>query len=73
MVYDVTEPASARFVQYVNNRDFTGDPEAGTAGDLGSEGVFVIPGAESPTHQPLLVVASEVSGTTTIYTISKSR
>jgi hypothetical protein len=71
MTYDVTEPAQARFVQYINNRNFTGNPAAGTAGDLGSEGIFVIPGDKSPTQAPLLVVANEISGTTTIYSIAK--
>jgi hypothetical protein len=73
MVYDVTEPAAARFVQYINNRDFGGSPVLGTAGDLGPEASFVIPAPESPTKDPLLVVANEVSGTTTIFRIEKSK
>lgn len=71
-VYDITDPFSPRFVQYVNNRDFAGDAAAGTAGDLGPEGLLFIPGHDSPTHKPLLVVANEVSGTTTVYEIVKS-
>jgi hypothetical protein len=71
VVYDVTEPGSPRFVQYVNSRNFAGDPAAGTAGDLGPEGVLVIQAHESPTQRPLLVVANEISGTTTVFTISK--
>ena len=27
MVYDVTTPAAPKFVQYINTRDFSGDPE----------------------------------------------
>jgi len=73
IVYDVTEPAAPRFVQYITTRNFAGDPAAGTAGDLGPEGLFVIPEDRSPTHQPLLVVANEVSGTTTIFGISKEK
>ncbi|MDY7014977.1 MAG: choice-of-anchor I family protein, partial [Cyanobacteriota bacterium] len=38
MMYDVSDPSNPEFVQYLNNRDFSGDPEAGTAGDLGPEG-----------------------------------
>lgn len=70
MVYDVTDPVSPTFVEYVNNRDFTEDPETGSPKDLGPEGLLFIPGTASPSEQPLLVVANEVSGTTTIYAIS---
>lgn len=69
MVYDVTNPSAPTFVQYVNPRDFTGDAEADTAGDLGPEGILFIPGTDSPTGAPLLVVANEVSGSTTVYGI----
>lgn len=70
MVYDISNPSNPQFVQYVNNRNFAGDPQAGTAGDLGPEGLTFIPSSQSPTQQPLLVVANEVSGTTTVYSIS---
>lgn len=73
MVYNITNPAEARFVEYVNNRDFDGDPEAGTAGDLGPEGITFIPAGESPVRVPLLVVANEVSGTTTIFEVLPAR
>jgi DNA-binding beta-propeller fold protein YncE len=70
VVFDVTDPTRPRFIAYTNNRDFAGDPAAGTAGDLGPEGLLFIPAAAAPTGVPLLVVANEVSGTTSIYTIS---
>jgi hypothetical protein len=38
MIFDVTDPANPRFVNYISNRDFSGDAEAGTAGDLGPRG-----------------------------------
>jgi hypothetical protein len=69
MVYDITTPRNPQFVQYVDNRDFAGDAEAGTAGDLGPEGLTFIAAADSPNGMPLLVVANEVSGTTTIFQI----
>lgn len=69
MVYDIDSPHDARFVDYVNNRNFDGDAEAGTAGDLGPEGLTFIPAADSPIRLPLLVVANEVSGTTTIFKV----
>ncbi|ASO18624.1 DNA-binding beta-propeller fold protein YncE [Actinoalloteichus hoggarensis] len=73
MVYDVTEPASAEFVRYVNNRDFSVDPESEDwrrAGDLGAEGLTFIAAEDSPLPDtPLLAVANEVSGTTTLFRI----
>jgi hypothetical protein len=70
MVYDISNPRRPKFVEYVNNRDFSGDAEEGTAGDLGPEGLIVIDRRDSPTRKPLLVVANEVSGTTSVYTIN---
>jgi len=70
VIYDVSYPFWPRFVDYVNNRDFQGDPAADTAGDLGPEGLIFIPGSESPISRPLLVVANEVSGSTTIYEVT---
>jgi hypothetical protein len=74
MVYDVTDPYNAQFVQYINRRNFAIDPEEGTqsgaVGDLGPEGLTFISAADSPNGKPLLVVCSEVSGTTTIFEIT---
>ncbi|MEL6256921.1 MAG: choice-of-anchor I family protein [Bacteroidota bacterium] len=70
MVYDISNPYRPNFIQYINNRDFAGDAEAGTAGDLAPEGILFIPRWLSPNFKPLLVVANEVSGTTTIYEIN---
>jgi hypothetical protein len=75
MVYDITAPRSPEFVQYINNRDFSGDPESGTAGDLGPEGLAFIPAGKSPSGENLLAVSNEISGTTTVYQVDvkKSR
>ena len=64
--YDVSNPTNPLFVQYINNRDFNGDPAAGTAGNLRPEGIVFISAADSPTGNALLAVANEVSGTTTL-------
>lgn len=69
MIYDISSPQSPQFVQYINNRDFKGNAEAGTAGDLGPEGITFIPAHESPNGFPMLAVANEVSGSTTLYRI----
>lgn len=77
-VFDITDPEASRFVTYINNRDFSvsvedaDDPSAvlAQAGDLGPEGLAFIPAASSPTGAPLLAVANEVSGTTTLFSIT---
>jgi len=69
MVFDVSDPTDPEWLTYSNPRDFTGDAEAGTAGDLGPEGMIVIAAEESPTGSPLLIVSNEVSGTVTIFEV----
>lgn len=69
MIYDVTDPENATFVDYVNNRDFTLSPTGATPTDNGPEGLAFIEARDSPTRQPLLVIGNEVSGTTTIYSV----
>lgn len=69
-VYDITNPQKVNYVTYVINRDFEADPESEAAGDLGPEGMVFIQAADSPTGKPILVVASEVSGTTTLHDLS---
>jgi len=68
MVYDVSEPTAPRFIEYVNSTDFTAPAEE--AGMIGPEGLKFVAAADSPTGTPLLLVAAEVSGDTTIYEIS---
>jgi hypothetical protein len=74
MVYDISNPYAPQFVQYLNNRDFNSAPGTAAAGDLGAEGLIVIEASKSPIPGvPLLVVANEVSGTTTIFRINRER
>ena len=63
MVYDVTAPSAPVFVTYFNSR-------VGTTGDLGPEGLLLIPASQSPNGKPLLVIGNEVSGTTAIVQIN---
>ncbi len=73
MVYDVTDPTKPTYVQYLNNRNFAVAPlfaNIATVGDLGPEGLIFIPANESHTGRPLLVVANEVSGSTSVFEIN---
>lgn len=70
MVYDVTDPTKPVFQQYVNNRDFSEDPENGNPGDLGVEDIKFIPAADSPNGAPLVITSNEVSGTVSVFQIS---
>ncbi|WP_319557772.1 choice-of-anchor I family protein [Thiomicrorhabdus sp.] len=83
MVYDVSNPFSPEFVQYVNNRDLTVNPDDNTdsnndgikeytvdAGDLGPEGFKFVSAEDSPNGKAMLIVGSEVSGSTTFYEIN---
>ncbi|WP_430647304.1 choice-of-anchor I family protein [Agromyces sp. GXS1127] len=75
VVYDITDPTDATFVTYLNNRDFSVSVEddgvelLSEAGDLGPEGLTFVSAETSPTGEPMLAVANEVSGTTTLFTI----
>jgi len=75
-VCDITNPRDVKFAGFAMNRDFGVAYKSGSltnvanAGDLGPEGLDFVPAAKSPNGQPLLVVANEISGTTTIYQVS---
>ncbi|MGZ8899454.1 MAG: choice-of-anchor I family protein, partial [Limisphaerales bacterium] len=71
--YDITNPYQPVLVDYINNRDFGFVFNSGLAGDLGPEGLLFINAEDSPTGTPLLAVGNEVSGTTTLYAIEKTR
>lgn len=68
MVYDVTTPDKAAFVEYLPARDFSQTVESDAAGDLGPEGFAFVP-AEKNNGQALLIVGNEVSGSTTVYRV----
>ncbi|MFF5995064.1 choice-of-anchor I family protein [Lysinibacillus sp. KU-BSD001] len=57
MMYNITDPANATFVDYLNLRDFSKD----IAGDVSPEGLAFVPG-----DHPQLIVGHEVSGTVTV-------
>jgi hypothetical protein len=84
IVYEVTDPRTPRFVQYINNRNFALDPrtecpEKGEpmtprcvqVGDLEPEGFVFIREQESPIGVPLLAAIHELSDSTTLYRVDR--
>lgn len=78
MVYDITNPETSSFVQYITTRDYSVDIEElvdggdfSAAGDLGPESILFVSASDSPNGEPLLLVGNEVSGTTAIFQISE--
>ena len=59
MAFDISDPASPFFVELISN-----------AGDMGPEGLLTIGASESFDGNSYLVVANEISGTTTLYRVS---
>ncbi len=70
VLVDVTDPTAPTVLDYVNLRDFQAPTEK--AGDLAPEGLVFIPAETSPIGQPLLLVANEFSGTTSIFLVTHS-
>lgn len=68
MAFDITDPTAPTFAQWVNNRTYT-TTLSPVAKDLAPEGLKFIPASKSPNGKPLLIVANEVSGSTTVYEI----
>ena len=75
MIFNISNPESPEFMEYFNNRNFSvptvisGNTNP-AVGDLAPEGIEFIHATDSPNGKPLLAVANEVSGTTTIYEIN---
>jgi DNA-binding beta-propeller fold protein YncE len=69
VMYDLTVPYAPQYVGMAWNRNLTAKTDTAEAGDLGPEGLIFIRAADSPVSKPLLVVANEISGTTTVWQI----
>ena len=66
MVYDITDPANAKFVNYINSREF----DAAIQGDVSPEGLCFVSASDSKTGNALLLAACEVSGTLAVYELT---
>ncbi len=62
MVYDITNPLKVKFIQY----------QPGNSTDISPEGIKFISAKDSPTGKPVLAVAFEASGTTTLFEINRT-
>lgn len=63
MVYDITEPANAKFINYINSREF----DEAIKGDVSPEGLCFVSASDSKAGNALLLTACEVSGTLAVY------
>ncbi len=71
MVYDISDPTSPSFVQYINMRNFSESTNTAAAGDLGPEAFTVI--ENSSLGSPILLVSNEVSGTLRVFRIAQEK
>ena len=74
MVYDVSNPTAPSFVRYKNAalEGLALNPANNTTPgsyDVSPEGMVFVPAAASPNAKPMLIVANELSGTTTMYEV----
>ena len=62
LVYNISDPARAKFVQYIRNTTTLAD------GDISPEGMKFVPADKSPNGKALLMVGYEVSGSLAVFT-----
>ncbi len=67
MIYDITNPFNAFFVDYFINRGTTEDAEI--TGDLAPEGMTFIPATD--TSEAMLIIGNEISGSVTVWQIAQ--
>jgi hypothetical protein len=70
MIYDASNPRAVRLASQGWNRNPTAANQTAEAGDLGPEGMVFIPANESPNGLPLLAVANQASGATTLWQVN---
>lgn len=70
MCFNITDTANVSFEFFLNNRNWNLAENAPGVGDLGPEDLKFVPASESPNGQNLLVMASEISGTVSIYQLN---
>ena len=68
MMYDISNPVSPVFCDYINTRNFSGSRLI-EMGDLGPEGICTVEAQDSPTGTPLVFAANEISGTVSVFEV----
>lgn len=77
MVFDVTDPSSPFYLDYIQDRNYNVPADSVNngelvAGDLGPEDIVIVPDSASPNGETLMIVSNEVSGNIAIYSIDYS-
>ncbi len=67
--HDVTVPSRSASADYVSMRDLSGDL-ATDGSDSRPEGLAFVTAQDPPSKAPLLMVADDVSGTTTVHEVT---
>jgi 2',3'-cyclic-nucleotide 2'-phosphodiesterase (5'-nucleotidase family) len=70
MVYDVSDPRSVSYVNYINSRDYENVDKDGIGLDDSAEGLCFVPASENPSGKALLIAAFEVSGDVSVYALT---
>nr|WP_255721116.1 MULTISPECIES: choice-of-anchor I family protein [unclassified Photobacterium] len=68
VVYDITEPRKAHYVDYFINRGVGEGNDI--SGDLAPEGMTFVEAKNSPTQKPLVIIGNEISGSIAVWEIS---
>lgn len=66
MIYDISNPSDAAFVNYFNSRDYSADIKD----DVSPEGVAFVAADENSSGVPVLIISNEVSGTVSVMAIN---
>ncbi len=69
MIYNISKPESAFFVDYYNNISPKLDVSDPEAGDMAPESLVFVDSVDSPSGKPFLISANELSGTLSLYKI----
>ena len=62
MIYDITDPSSVAFRNYVNSRNYSAD----IYDDVSPEGVIFVAAEQNSAGAPLVIASNEVSGTVSV-------